>query len=177
MKRLILLTVLLAACTQTNTDQVAGPRGLPGSDGHDGTSCQVTQINPSVVLPTGGALVQCGVYQAYIANGAQGATGNSGTNGQDGVGLVGPAGPQGDAGVDGQDGIDTTPIIVVNLCPGVTTYPSIFIETALCISGNLYGVYSANGGFLTYLAPGNWSSNAIGSACSLTIGPNCTVSH
>lgn len=90
-------------------------------------------------------------------------------------GYIGPSGPIGIPGDEGPPGRDTVPIRVIQLCPGVTTYPTVFVEVALCINQELWGVYSANGGFLTLLPPGNYSSNAIGSACNLTIKPNCEV--
>lgn len=107
-------------------------------------------------------------------SGEKGDTGGIGPQGLPGLSIVGPVGP---AGINGTNGVDATPVTVVSLCPGVTTYPGIFVEVALCISGDLYGVYSANGGFLTYLPPGRYTSNAIGSACNLTVGTNCAVSH
>jgi len=98
------------------------------------------------------------------------------------VGPQGPTGPQGPAGAQGQAGqdgaqgpagADGTIITVVQLCPGTSNYGT-FIEVAECINGKLYGVYSANGGFLTYLANGAWSSNAVGSACNFVVS-GCTV--
>lgn len=107
--------------------------------------------------------------------GAPGRDGVNGAPGQDGApgrdGAVGPQGPAGAAGADGQ------PARVVELCPGATVYPTVFVEVALCINNRLYGVYSSLGGFLTELPPGNYSSNAIGSACNLTVLPNCQVGH
>ncbi len=103
--------------------------------------------------------------------GERGLPGGTGARGSDGLSIVGPPGP---AGLDGADG---TVITFVNLCPGVTSYPGVFVEVAMCVNGDLYGVYSANGGFMTYLPPGTYHSNAIGSACNLTIGSNCAVSH
>jgi hypothetical protein len=102
--------------------------------------------------------------------GAVGAQGPNGYDGQDGA--TGATGPQGAAGADGQ------PARVVTLCPGTTNYSQrVFIETALCINNRLFGVYSQNSGFLTEFPPGNYSSNAIGSACSLTVHANCVVTH
>jgi hypothetical protein len=99
--------------------------------------------------------------------GYTGAAGADGTNGQDG-----DTGPQGVPGLAGADG---TIVRTVKLCPGETVYPSVFVEEALCINGDLYAVYSANGGFLTRLAPGNYSSNAIGSRCNLQVLSNCEI--
>lgn len=76
---------------------------------------------------------------------------------------------------DGVNGSDATPVTTVKLCPGTTTYPSKFVEIAFCISGSLFGTYSANGGFSTELPPGAYSSNAINSSCNFTVGPNCTI--
>lgn len=93
----------------------------------------------------------------------KGATGNPGES------IVGPKGD------DGSPGTVITPI---NLCPGfVPSYPNVFPEYALCIQGNLYGVYSANGGFLVKMPPGTYSSNGINASCTLTVGANCAVSH
>lgn len=120
-----------------------------------------------------------GAFLFYALVGCCGPRGRTGAAGQS---IVGPKGPEGDRGfngtngTDGLNGADAVPVTVVNLCPGASNY-GVFVETAICLNNNLYGVYSANGGFLTLLAPGSYSSNAIGSACSLTVGPNCTVSH
>ncbi len=99
-------------------------------------------------------------------------------NGQKGdagdPGASGATGAEGRTGPKGEDGVIAT---VVPLCPGVTTYSEVFVEVALCINNSLYAVYSTHGGFLTSLPPGTYRSNAIGSACNLTVGLNCTVSH
>ena len=85
-------------------------------------------------------------------------------------GTQGSAGAQGIAGQNGLDGAPGTQIDVVQFCPNSTpTYPSTFPEYGLCIEGKLYGVYSANGGFLAELPDGTYSSNAVGSACTFTI--------
>lgn len=97
-------------------------------------------------------------------------------NGVDGAqGLQGATGPQGSVGATGPAGADGKIATVINLCPGTPVYGSVYVETALCINNQLYAVYSVNGGFLTLLTPGAYSSNAIGSACNLTILPNCQV--
>lgn len=101
------------------------------------------------------------------ADGADGRDGVDGTDGQDGA--TGPQGPQGPAGADGQIAQ------IVQLCPGTTTYPGVFVEVALLINGKLYGVYSANNGFLTYFPPGTYHSNAIGSSCNFRINADNTV--
>lgn len=95
-----------------------------------------------------------------------GCSGQKGDPGSPGESIVGPSGP---AGADG------TIISVVPLCPGTTTYPGVFVEVAMCINNELYAVYSTPGAFLTKLPPGNYTSNAIGSACNLTVLPNCEI--
>ncbi len=99
--------------------------------------------------------------------------GASGRNGTDG--LNGTTGPQGLPGERGPIGPGEA-FSFVQLCPGVVaTYPSAFPEVAICTGVNLYGVFSANNGFLTLFPPGRYSSNAIGSNCSFTIQQNCVV--
>lgn len=92
-------------------------------------------------------------------------------------GDSGLQGPTGSSGADGEDGVDATPVTMVQLCPGTPTYPTTFIEYAFCVQGKLYATYSANGGFTTYLPPGNYSSNAINSSCNVVVGDNCQVSN
>lgn len=103
--------------------------------------------------------------------GPQGAPGTDGTNGQNGA-----QGPQGNPGAPGTPGTVVTPI---QLCPAsfVPTYPSTFPEYALCINNQLYGVYSANDGFLALLPPGQYHSNGINASCTFTIEPNCVISQ
>lgn len=85
-------------------------------------------------------------------------------------------GTQGMPGATGAAGTNATPVTVVELCPGVSSYPGVFVETALCIDGELYGVYSVPNAFLTGLPNGNYTSTGIGSACNLSIN-GCTVTH
>lgn len=133
------------------------------ASGKDASPCTASRVDnvTTVYCPDG--------TEVEIPDGAPGVAGE--------VGQQGAAGTPGLNGSDGQNGQDATPVTVVQLCPGVTTYASVFVEVALCLNGSLYGVYSANGGFLTYLPPGAYNSNAIGSACSLVVGDNCEVSN
>ncbi len=82
-------------------------------------------------------------------------------------------------GLDGAAGVDTTPVTEVQLCPNNprTAYAATFSEVALCISDKLYGVYSTNGGFMTEIVPGTYSSNGINSSCTFAVGANCTVTQ
>jgi hypothetical protein len=89
-------------------------------------------------------------------------------------GDTGATGPQGETGAQGPAGST-----VVRLCPNNAndSYPSVFNEYAFCMNGSLYGTYSSNGGFTAQILPGNWTSNAIGSSCNFTVGPNCQVTQ
>lgn len=91
---------------------------------------------------------------------------------------IGPTGPQGLQGATGSNGTDATPVTVVQLCPGVTpSYPDTFPEYAVCIKDNLYGVYSANGGFLAELPPGTYLSQGLNSICTVVVQAHCVVSQ
>lgn len=116
--------------------------------------------------------VSTGCSPVYGPKGDQGVSGGQGPSGANGLTIVGPQGPAGVAGVNGTN----ASIGIVPLCPGVSSYGT-FVEVGLCINNDLYAVYSTHGGFMTYLAPGNYSSNAVGSACNLTVSANCVVSH
>lgn len=83
----------------------------------------------------------------------------------------------GEKGDPGQDGKDGTVLTIVKLCPGVTVYPSTFVEVAFCVEGKLYGTYSTNGGFSTELPPGTYGSQGVNSSCNFVIGENCQVSY
>lgn len=99
--------------------------------------------------------------------GVQGIPGVNGSNGQDGA-----QGPQGLPGAPGST------ITEVQLCGGCqAAYPSVFPEIGLCIDNKLYGVYSANGGFMVELPPGTYSSNGINCSCTLTVASGCIVSQ
>lgn len=107
-----------------------------------------------------------------------GGIGLTGPKGAPGDTIVGPIGDRGPAGIPGLNGADGTQITLVQLCSGfVPSYPSTFPEVAECVNGSLYGVYSANGGFLVYLPPGSYSSNGINASCTFNVLPNCQVSH
>lgn len=121
-------------------------------------------------------LSACGnMYTTDSVQGLKGEKGDSGERGSDGsVGPTGPAGTPGES-IVGPKGEDGTVVTLVQLCPGTTTYSTTFVEVAMCINKKLYGVYSANNGFMTYFPPGTYHSQAIGSACNLVIKENCVV--
>jgi hypothetical protein len=109
--------------------------------------------------------------------GADGAVGKQGETGEQGPkGDKGDAGDKGDKGDQGNPGVDPTPTTIVKLCPGFTQFNSIYVEVALCIQGKLYGVYSANGGFMTEIVPGTYFSDGVGNSCNVTVSANCQVS-
>lgn len=118
-----------------------------------------------------GAVGVAALLLTACQEGPRGYTGAPG--GQGGVGPQGPTGATGPAGANGADG---QPAQVAQLCPGISNYGT-FVEIALRINSRLYAVYSQNGGFLTYLAPGNYSSNAVGSACNFTVTADNQITH
>lgn len=79
--------------------------------------------------------------------------------------------------LNGSNGVPGSLGIPVKFCTGITTYPSTFIEVGFIIQGAIYAVYSANGGFLTQIPPGYYTSNAIGSSCNFTVNADNTISH
>jgi hypothetical protein len=87
------------------------------------------------------------------------------------AGPAGAIGPQGDTGAQG---ISPTPVQLCKAC--VTHYPDTYAEVLFCYNGDLYGTYSANGGFSTEVVPGVYNSNGINCSCTVTIGSNCAVS-
>jgi len=91
--------------------------------------------------------------------------------------AVGCGGAQnGQNGQMGPQGLDGTTITPVQFCQGVTpTYPNTFPESGLCIDGSIYAVYSQYNGFLALIPPGEYTSQAVGSACNFTVLPNCVV--
>jgi hypothetical protein len=98
--------------------------------------------------------------------------------GKDGKpGATGPQGPKGDTGPSGMDGSPGSVNNFIKLCPETPSYPSVFVEYAVCVNDSLYAVYSANGGFLTLLPPGTYNSNGIGSSCNFIVREHCQVSH
>lgn len=155
---LLLLTVLLTACHHGDK----GLTGLPGA------TIPVLAAPASLLqCANGGTVVTIGSSVNIICNGVQGP---SGAPGQDST----VPGPKGDIG---SPGINATPISVVTFCPGVTIYPSAFLEVGLIIGGRLYGVYSKNDGFLAELPPGRYESNAVGSSCDFTINADLSISY
>lgn len=122
-------------------------------------------------------------------SGPQGEKGDPGIQGLQGIqGAVGPQGiqgvmgPQGVQGIIGPQGIPGVPgnpgtlVTFVKLCPGSSSYPTVFIEYALCVNNSLFAVYSANGGFGILVPDGYYTSNGIGSSCNFHVN-GCTISY
>lgn len=123
-------------------------------------------------LITGIAMILLTIYCS--ACGKQPQQGPQGVSGS--IGAQGMTGAQGIKGPTGSPGTDAATVRTVELCPGfVPSYPNSFPEYALCIQGNLWGVYSDHGGFLTELPPGAYSSDGINASCNLLIEANCQV--
>lgn len=185
--------LLLTACK--DTDMAA--KGVSGAE-------PVVTFRPATTVqcPTGGQVVEVdGADASLVCNGIQGpigstgATGPAGSSGSSSSVTVTPASasncPNGGEvievnsvpsgvvcnGIDGAPGTDLTPVSIVQFCSGVTSYPNEFNEIGFCIDGKVYGTYSANDGFSSYLPPGAYSSNGINSSCTFTIGANCAISH
>lgn len=167
----IYVVVFLLGCTHYRQ----GPPGATGTPAFPYTIhtapatpdlCQFGGIIVVVDAPSGPSVT-------LICDGATGPTGATGAQG-----ATGSTGATGSQGTQGIPGVDTTPITVVQFCPNVTPqYPSTFPEVGICLQNRIYAVYSANDGFLTEVPPGVYSSNAIGSACTFTILPNCGIQN
>jgi hypothetical protein len=153
-----ILAMFLSACGITSAGP-PGPQGLQGGRGNQGvpgnggTNCTVATLGVSVATPNGGSLISC-------------------TDGTSSVVL------NGSNGADGTDGSPGTVVTPMQFCPSsfVQSYPSTFAESGICIDNVMYGVYSANGGFLAALPPGQYSSDGINASCTFTIGANCQIS-
>lgn len=166
----MMFLLLLTACGVNNPygfPGPVGPSGIPGQAGAvgqtglNGTSCTVTTIVASLPAPNGGSLIQCqDGTQSLVLNGLNGAVGQTGA-----------------AGINGTNGTNGTLVTPIQFCKGTGSYPSTFPEVGFCINNNLYAVYSANGGFLTEVLPGTWSSDGINSSCTFTVAANCQVSN
>lgn len=160
MKYVLLISFLvISGCGKTNS--VVGSQGAAGSigpAGPSGTSCTVATLTVgSPGAPNGGSLVTCPDGTASVV--LNGTPGSNGTN-----------------GTDGTNGTAGTVVTPMQFCSGFTqSYPNTFAESGLCINNELYGVYSANSGFLALLPPGTYSSDGINSSCTFTIGNNCSV--
>lgn len=113
-----------------------------------------------------------------LISACQGPQGDNGAVGAKGsTGAVGATGPQGLPGANGINGVNGTEVVAIKFCPGSAVYSSTFPEYGLCIGGNLYAVYSTNGGFLALLPPGEYRSNAVSSRCDFVVKANCEIDN
>lgn len=132
--------------------------------GYESTFRASAPLTCSVEEVAGGSLIVCpGGTSQFVSNGVNGLDGQDGADGQDGE--------------DGEDGEDGTVVTVHQFCPAshVPSYPSTFPEVGMCIGNKMYGVYSANGGFLVFMPPGTYSSNGINSSCTFILQANCRI--
>lgn len=91
MKKFIGLLILLGACSGPKGD--VGQTGVTGSQGLPGVGCSTQSVAVSELVPTGGALITCGVTSTLLVNGAKGDKGDTGAQGE-----------QGNAGQNGSNG-------------------------------------------------------------------------
>lgn len=125
-------------------------------------------------------------YGVVGPQGATGTTGQSGTSctvtnvaiGQPGApngGSLLSCGDNSSLVLNGTPGNNGTSISPIQFCLGTTTYPNEFNEMGFCVEGNIYAIYSVNGGFMTLIPPGSYSSNAINSSCNFSVENNCVI--
>lgn len=155
---------------ETGTTGIQGIQGVAGEKGDIGVQgIQGIQGETGTVGETGSQ----GIQGEIGATGAAGEKGDTGATGAQGI-----QGVQGSKGDSGKDGKDAVSIITIQFCPGfIQSYPSVFAESGVCIDNKMFGVYSANGGFLAELPPGAYSSNGINASCTFKIEENCKVSY
>jgi hypothetical protein len=171
MKYLYLLP-LLTACGGPERHTT---RSIPGTPGQDAEPCVVTQ-------DASGTTVTCPASSVFIPKAKDGET-VIGPAGKDGESIQGPKGDSGESiigprGEAGRDGVDATPVEMIQLCPNLTpTYPSTFVESAICVDNKLYGVYSSPAAFLAELPPGVYVSNGINATCTFTVKENCEIAY
>lgn len=122
-----------------------GTQGLQGLPGANGASCSVTTLAVGSVAAPNGGSLITCPSSSAVVK-----NGSNGTNG--------------------------TLVIPQQFCPGyVQSYPSTFAESGLCIGGQMYGVYSANDGFLALMPSGIYQSHGINSDCTFTLSSNCKI--
>jgi len=166
---MIMALVLLSACGRPH-DGVNGSNGhdgAVGATGADGIGCTETPVPANGNAPNGGTLITCSNGSNLILNGTNGLNGTDGTDGTNGT--------------NGSDGAAGTSFAFssIQFCAGTPSYSAgNFPEIGFCINNVLYGVYSANGGYLTVIQQGTWSSDPVGTAqCTFTVGPDCKVTR
>lgn len=151
---LFILAFVLMGCV--------GPTGDLGRQGIPGHAPIVTTLPaPLSECLNGGLEVYIDQAETIICNGVNGS--------------IGATGPQGPTGASGQD---STPITMVKFCPNITAqYSSSFPEWGIKIGTQIWAVYSQNGGFLTLLVPGRYTTTGVGSNCNFTVNNDGTLSY
>jgi hypothetical protein len=166
------IVVLVTTCLYACAPIVQGPPGIPGPPGLSIVSTAVPDSQN--LCPNGGNVLL--MAQDALGTGVWDPTDPDQTSVLICDGQVGATGNTGATGAQGPSGTNSTPLTVVQLCPGFTpSYPNTFPEVGFCLSSRLYGIYSENGGFMVYLPPGTYSSNGINASCTLTVAANCVV--
>lgn len=180
------------------TNGITGAQGQVGIEGQSGSNGLNTLVlvsrftsDNSICFSGEGVLVSTGLdvnqnltldpleitATTVVCDGATGLTGANGQDGSNGLnGSNGNNGVDGTNGTNGTNGVNGTVVLPVQFCPGSSTvYPNTFPEIGFCINNNIYAVYSTNGGFLSLMTPGTYSSAGVGSACNFTIAANCVI--
>jgi hypothetical protein len=178
MKRLLLSLIVMGCAGPIGPAGPTGSNGLQGLPGVNGSQGPTGATGPQGLTGVTGPQGDQGLP------GAIGLTGSSGSNCTVSSVATSLATPTGGALVSCTDGtssliINGTVITLIQFCHNNApqSYPNVFNESGFCIAGSIYAVYSANGGFLSQILPGTYSSNGINSSCNFTVGSNCSVSN
>lgn len=168
----VVLSIVATGCGSLADRQ--GPQGSTGAVGSNGSQ------------GVSGATGPQGAVGGQGARGEAGADGVNGSNGlpctvvayTGGVQIVCPDGST-QVVLNGVDGSDATPVTTVEFCGAgyEATYPTVFPEYGLIIGGKLYGVYSANGGFLAAMPAGAYTSNGINASCNFTVNADNSITQ
>lgn len=143
-----------------------GPKGDKGLPGDQGTKGERGEVGPPgqdgaapIITVKNATAEQCGAGGTLVI--LNGTVLYTACNGADGTnGAPGPSS-----------------FTLIKLCRETPSYPSTFPEYAIRIDNEVYGVYSANGGFLALLPPGQYSSAGINSSCTLTINADGSITN
>ena len=169
MRRLLIISIILFALTAilacSGPQGTQGPPGAAGATGPQGPAgvsnppgLTVASASPAQ-CPSGGVLLTVS-YDSWGTSSSSSYAICNGTNGNPGM-----------------PGMPGTQIKMIQFCPGSASYPSTFLEYGMLIGTSVYGVYSANDGFLAYLPPGLYLSNAINSTCDFTINADGSITN
>jgi hypothetical protein len=154
-----------------------GPQGIQGIQGNTGAQGSTGQTGATGATGQTGAQGPVGVTTpVYTSPATPAECPNGGLNII--VGSVATAVCNGQNGTNGMNGTNATPLEFIQFCQGFTpNYPGTFPEYGIVYGTQVYGVYSANGGFLALLPPGEYSSDGINASCTFTINADGTVTQ